>query len=1341
MKIYSVRVILLLFTLLTTALSNGLAQDQINFVAYGPEALIVEGDDDFLQIFFIAVDAKSVSNLSLQLFDPECEGEFDTKYGEYNSQFSFRLFGGRRVFSDPRIKTTHPESYVIDEGTLLSELTTGSEKSTDGRWITMKEFTPAEGERIDDKYYFKLVVEGMEGNDANVFNVRVVSSDNNDSVMIFNYCPTVRIVERSKPIQMRFVAPADEPVSFHNFDADGKALYVITPFRSDMMLTSSGEGNWRANGVKFLDIEKENICALQFGPGGSVVNDAAFYIKADENIVPFILPFEFRKSNNRPVISYDIDYSNVCNEVLLSAYAQDKDGDLVNFKWIFDDGKTASGDKITKLFPSNGTYGATVIGYDNSGAVANGSYKKIRIIINEPPAAIAGNGFIAIPNRPVSFDGSRSFDSDGTIKSYEWNFGDGTKGKGRIVNHTFTNPGHYAVILKVIDNSPAKCNYDKDTLNIWINEQPVASAGEDIAVSIGEEFKLNANASYDNDGEIVKYIWDFNDGNKADGQIVSHLYTKPGRYVAKLRIADDANVSNSMASDKIIINVNNSPMANAGKDILVALNEAVNFNAGNSRDFDGSIIKYEWDLGDGSIIERKELKHAYTKPGKYIAKLTVTDNSGTSSNTGSDERIITVNAAPKADAGEDIYQTKTTVLFNAGKSIDSDGEVLLYQWDFGDRNFANGIDVSHTYIRHGNYEAILKVMDNTTVSNNTDYDTLSVTINAKPIADAGPDIIAAPGEKIILSGVNSIDPDGKIEAFSWVMNGDEIGRGASIDHSFGNPGKYNVKLIVTDDSGHPEAYGSDEATITINAQPVIVIDSLLKVAPNQIFTLDASKSYDIDDKNLNYEWLIDDEIVSAENVYSRSFASPGKQIVLLKVNDHKGASNSVNRKMITIAVNHPPVPKTKETIFSCSRIIELDASDSYDQDGNKLLYEWNVGKDKYLTGKKVKYNFKKSGVFPVALKVDDAMGVSNSVQVSHLKVVINTAPIADAGEDITACSGDVINLSGSASKDADNDLLKYSWDFGDGTTDEGLSVTKIYNEAGIYVATLKVTDNSGLECNEDIDTKVITIIESPVAFAGPDLIACTNSEVKFDASNSTDSDGIVNSFTWDFGDGSTGGGEKTTHIYKEPGEYKVQLSITGELTGECDNTDTDELVVTVTDAPFAMFGAKDSIALGSPVTFDASLSKGNNGNIKHFYWDFGDGNTATRVKTDHEYKKAGIYTTTLRIETETDSQCKTASYKKAVYVNAQPAAVAKAIYNAIVGESIVLDASGSKDSDGQITKYVWDLGNGVIKEGVKARHTFLEAGIKKISLTVFDNTGLSNNNHSVAITADVREAH
>lgn len=170
----------------------------------------------------------------------------------------------------------------------------------------------------------------------------------------------------------------------------------------------------------------------------------------------------------------------------------------------------------------------------------------------------------------------------------------------------------------------------------------------------------------------------------------------------------------------------------------------------------------------------------------------------------------------------------------------------------------------------------------------------------------------------------------------------------------------------------------------------------------------------------------------------------------------------------------------------------------------------------------------------------------------------NQAPVADAGPDQTVDVNTVVTFDGSGSSDPDNDPLVYEWDFGDGATGSGEIAIHTYTTAGIYTVTLTVRDAT----LSDSDTCRVFIRElgnnPPIADAGADKTIYTGTTVVFDGSGSFDLDGDPLTCQWNFGDGSTGSGFKTTHTYSTAGAYTAILTVSDS---EFDANDT--VLVTV----------------------------------------------------------------------------------------------------------------------------------------------------------------------------------
>lgn len=168
---------------------------------------------------------------------------------------------------------------------------------------------------------------------------------------------------------------------------------------------------------------------------------------------------------------------------------------------------------------------------------------------NDKPVSNPGGPYVGYVNDPIQFDGTKSYDPDGEIKFYRWNFGDGS---GEILaekpSHIYTKAGNYTVTLTVIDNngtSDIATTYVVVKEKTTTNTPPIADPGGPYECKVNEEVIFDGSSSYDPDGNIVNYSWDFGDGSKGYGPIVTHLYNKSGTYTVTLVVTDDSGANST----------------------------------------------------------------------------------------------------------------------------------------------------------------------------------------------------------------------------------------------------------------------------------------------------------------------------------------------------------------------------------------------------------------------------------------------------------------------------------------------------------------------------------------------------------------------------------------------------------------------------------------------------------------------------------------------------------------------------------------------------------------------------------------------------------------------------
>lgn len=166
---------------------------------------------------------------------------------------------------------------------------------------------------------------------------------------------------------------------------------------------------------------------------------------------------------------------------------------------------------------------------------------------DQPPVADPDGPYSGTVGRPIIFDGTQSFDSDGEIVSYDWDFGDLSSGSGPSPSHVYGSAGSFDVTLAVTDDDGLT---DAATTFVEVsplpNLPPVADAGGPYASTTGEEVSFDGSGSFDLDGSIVFYLWDFGDGTFGVGPQATHSYDAIGTYPVTLTVTDNAG---SMTSD------------------------------------------------------------------------------------------------------------------------------------------------------------------------------------------------------------------------------------------------------------------------------------------------------------------------------------------------------------------------------------------------------------------------------------------------------------------------------------------------------------------------------------------------------------------------------------------------------------------------------------------------------------------------------------------------------------------------------------------------------------------------------------------------------------------------
>jgi len=789
------------------------------------------------------------------------------------------------------------------------------------------------------------------------------------------------------------------------------------------------------------------------------------------------------------------------------------------------------------------------------------------------------------------------------------------------------------------------------------------------------------------------------------------------------------------------------PVADAGPDQTVVDtdsggDESVTLDGGGSYDPDGTISSYVWEENSSQIATGSGPSVTFDV-GSHTVELTVTDND---SDTDTDTVVITVNsaanAAPTVSAGSDDEITLPAAVSLDG-TVGDDGlpdppGAVTTTWlkvsGPGTVTFVDetAVDTSASFSTDGAYVLRLVADD----SDLTAEDEVQITVNPAP------------------AGGGSVE-----ETFE--SSGTQTGFDGTADLTW--VGEYAAYDIVAADwpasydfgTGSEKSIRSQSSGSTIHTTMLTDISSVMTTSDTmtwEVFVSGNSAAITLQ-KNVHFILLADSS--SPSTVESPTAAFQGYR---LSICYYDGADRIV---------------LYKSTDSDASWVAVSSAALS-DPDFGNVNQGWNLKVERSSAGQWTVYSARGSkGTTPsqVIQATDTSVNLSGSTWYAGMgwystgsdspdygfddfkvtgAAASNSPPTADAGSDQNVTDNDdngseSVTLDGSGSSDSDGTISSYVWK--ENTTQlatgSGPSVTFA---VGVHTVTLIVTDDDDAI---DTDTVVITVNPKPnvdpTADAGADQTVTDGDDtgdepVTLDGSNSSDSDGTIVSYVWT---------ESTTQIAAGVSPTVTLTvavhTITLEVTDNEGGGDTDTVQITVqappNEAPIADAGpdqvVHDSDENGSEsVTLDGSGSSDIDGTISSYVWEENSSQIATGVSPT-----VSLTTATHTIDlTVTDDDSATDTDSVTVVVNDPPAADAGADQSEEDtdengSESITLDGSGSSDSDGTISSYVWEENSSQIATGSGPSVSF-NVGAHTVVLTVADDDGATDSDTVIITVTD-----
>ncbi|WP_165250234.1 PKD domain-containing protein [Paludisphaera soli] len=674
---------------------------------------------------------------------------------------------------------------------------------------------------------------------------------------------------------------------------------------------------------------------------------------------------------------------------------------------------------------------------------------------------------------------------------------------------------------------------------IRIDQGPTVSAG---AARSGAEGSAIAFA-----GSVVggtapyTYSWTFGDGGSASGSLTpSYRYADNGTFSAILTVRDAAGRAASSWVPVTVANV--APTATIGGSTGGAVGAALGFTASAT---DPGVadtaagFTYVWNFGDGTTGLGATTTHAYAAPGTYTVTVAARDKDGGVGAAASRIVQVTASSGLIVSAGPDVVTTEGGTVDFAPVVSGGTGP-YQYRWDFGDGAAATssagfvGSDATTKGSWMGVYGGAghnvvgagvgLPSYAQVGATGNGTYTFASSTTDARALQKpANPaDRIAAAWNSTTTFVVDVKLTDGDVHPVDlYFLDFWREGRSQQVEVVNAATGAVLDTRTVSDFSQGVHLTwnvgGHVQFRITRLAGPSAVLNGLFI------------------GQGLN--------VGSGSSTPSHRYEDSGAYTATLTVTDAQGRSATA-RRAVTVLDVAPTVSLSAPTSAGPGTAVPFSASATDPSPLDRaagFTYNWRFGDGATGTGASPTHVYASPGTYTVSVTATSWDGVVSQAATSVLQV---SGMSVSAGASGGVAEGSAWTFVGSAA--GGTAPYSYFWNFGDGATASGtLSPSHVYQSDGEYAATLTVVDASG---QVGVSTARISVadVASTVAIAAPP-VAPVNTAVQFlgSVADPSPTEWFAGyTYSWNFGDGSTGVGEAPSHVYSSPGNYTVTVRAT-----------------------------------------------------------------------------------------------------------------------------------------------------------------------------------------------------
>jgi gliding motility-associated-like protein len=715
----------------------------------------------------------------------------------------------------------------------------------------------------------------------------------------------------------------------------------------------------------------------------------------------------------------------------------------------------------------------------------------------------------------------------------------------------------------------------------------------------------------------------------------------------------------------------------------------------------GTLQSFHWDFGDGTTSTSATPTHTWTQPGEYNIVFYYTDAAGCSGQAGV---ATNVNIAEPFTLDFTAQNTTacvgSTVQFES-PSLEASG-ALFYGWNYGDGTAEP--DYQHQYSAPGTYTITLTAQNfGGCVASVTK--TAYITILAPPAVYGGHSNTCDGNRDVVTFNFTTTSGT----TMTWDLGDGTTqsngGTGAYLIHRYAGTGVYYTSWTAT--NGTCSVQNADVVYVLTKQNPVLSAPAKVCAGGSLNVQLaiarDPRDVVDGDDYDYSPLFYYSDgtpftgsvTVTNPSQPYSNGafgwtltgFQTGKSGLYVVTTSFGFNCTDQSNTIPLTIVAGGaiPAVTIIDDDRCYQQPVVLKDATTV--AAGNSISGGvWNFGDGStqpLVPGGQVSHLYSVPGVYTVQLTAQDAAGCSSIGGTGTTVVDVDGPKAAFTTSGNTVLLGNTLYLYNNTNNDGMTGTVTYSWDFGDGSISGLTGPSHLYAVPGVY--TVVLTASAAGSCTSTAQATIVVQnfnshfqISASYWTTGscpPVLAQFTNTSAGY------------SSVSWDFGDGATAGNTNyPSHVYQQPGDYTVTLSVygVGGLIGKY----TD--IVSVRQPSATVSAAPTSVCIGQSATLQAK-GKG----ALDYLFDFGDGTVASgaAAAVSHVYQQAGDYTAQL-VVLDTVGCAAAAAGPVDLTVNPNPVIqVSPATPVACLGAAVMLTASGAGS-------YLWSPATGLDRADV-----------------------------------------